>query len=206
MLITVSGMVGSGKSTTAAVIVEVLAATGLNPRYLRFRYLKLFGFARHTPGESKPGGEAPPTTRVRGSGFALRRLTAARTIGYAARILAFRLSGVGTPSRCDVLDRYFYDNFVHYELNSRRERLYASVLRRLIPTPDVSILLVASDRTISTRRSHYAPEYLVTVARRYEALPNVFPHLIRVSTDPGGLADQRIRQVVQALMDGTRRS
>lgn len=131
----------------------------------------------------------------------LRRLTAAVTAGYAVRILAFRLSGVGAGSRCDVLDRYFYDNFVHYELTSRRERLYARFLRRLIPAPDAAILLLASDRAIAERRRKYAHEYLVTVAKRYEELTGLFPHLVCIRTDAGGSTSEEIRRAMQPLID-----
>jgi hypothetical protein len=93
------------------------------------------------------------------------------------------MSGIGRASQCDVIDRYFYDNFVHYELRTRRERLYATVLRRLIPTPDIALVLVASDDTISARRPAYAREYITAVGTRYRDLPRMFPHLISVRTD-----------------------
>ena len=198
MLITISGMVGSGKSTTASAITSRLREVGLSPRYLRFRYLGLFGFTKPAADARRaPGADSEP--RPRGAGFALRRLTVALTVGYAARIVAFRLSAVGRPQQCDIIDRYFYDNLVHYELRTRRERAYAAILARLIPRPDLAILVVASDPTIAARRPQYAPEYLTTVARRYEQLPTLFPHIVRISTDSGNAAEDSIRRLVQAL-------
>jgi hypothetical protein len=205
MLITISGMVGSGKSTTAELIGELLGGRGLQPRYLRFRYLKLFGFDRKPTTSSTRGPDHADTTR-RAAGFALRRLTAARTVGYAARIVAFRFSGIGSGSRCDVLDRYFYDNFSHYELTTRRERLYARLLRPLIPVPDLAILLVASDRTIAARRRNYAEEYVVAAGRRYQELPELFPNLVRVSTDPGNSAEEDVRRALQIAIGRARPS
>jgi len=201
MLITVSGMVGSGKSTTAASVVDLLATAGLKPRYLRFRYLQLFGFRRIA--RSRPTSVGTDReVQQRGTGFALRRLTAILTAGYAVRVVAFWFSGIGRASRCDVLDRYFYDSFVHYELTSVRERLYMGLLRRLMPRPDLAILLVASDSTILTRRGNYAVEYVGTIGRRYADLRTFFPNLICVSTDPHRMADAETRRIVQTLIDG----
>jgi thymidylate kinase len=199
VLITISGMVGSGKSTTAATVADLLVAAGLTPRYLRFRYLRLCGFAR--PQRAESGKPAPADAKkARAEGFALRPLTAALTAGYAVRILAFRLSGIGRGARCDVLDRYFYDNLVHYALRSRRERVYAAILRRLIPAPDLAILVVASDETIGCRRSNYAREYIVSAGRRYRELPDLFPRLTTIRTDPESSPDEAIRNAVQRLL------
>ena len=207
MLITVSGMVGSGKSTASAIVAEVLAKDDLPPRQLRFRYLKLFGFNRPKQhGASGQRTEAATARIVRGKGFTPRRLTALLTIGYAVRILAFRFSSVGAASRCDILDRYFYDNLAHYDLTPRRARLFAHALRRLIPVPDLAILLVASDETISMRRPEYAPHYVAMVGRGYRALPELFPHLVTIDTDPGKSGNEDIRRVARILRNRDRMS
>ncbi len=201
MLISISGMVGSGKSTAAAFIVEQLAEAGLQPQYLRFRYLKLFAFPR--PGRTGPpreDGAQGKRTEIRASTFALRRLTASRALGYAARIIAFRFSGVGAGSRCDVLDRYFYDNFVQYKLTGPIERIYVRVLRGLIPKPDVAILLLASPETLSRRRPNYARDYLVLASGRYGKLAGVFPNLVTVSTDPGRSPNDELQRVIRACI------
>lgn len=205
MMISISGMVGSGKSTAAALIVDRLAKAGLQPQYLRFRYLKLFAFPR--PGRKGPpreDGAQGQRTEVRASSFALRRLTAARALGYAARIIAFRFSGVGAGSRCDVLDRYFYDNFVQYKLTGPMERLYARVLRGLIPTPDLAIVLLASPETLAARRQNYAREYLVLASGRYAKLAGRFPNIVTVSTDPGRSGNDHIERLIQTCISRAR--
>lgn len=198
MLITISGMVGSGKSTTAAAAVKYLEEAGHRPSYVRFRYLKIFGFSRpERPQQRERATEgAAPETLVRGKRFAIRRLTAARTAGYLVRILAFRMSGTSELRGCAVVDRYFYDNFIQYRLQSRVERLYLAVLRRLIPVPDVALLLVARDETISARRPNYDPRYVQAAGRRYRELPQLFPNLLRIDTDPGTDPNEAIRRAL----------
>jgi hypothetical protein len=201
MLITISGGVGSGKTTTAGTVVDLLTEAGLKPRYLRFRHLKLFGLASPVKRPVEQRAALPGIERKRAEGFSLRSLTAPLMVGYAARIVAFRLSRIGAGSRCDVVNRYFYDNLVQYRLDSRRERIYVSVLRHLIPKPDLAILLVASDETVSIRRANYAQEYVVLSGSRYRELPALFPELAPISTDPGSGADEEIRRLVRTLSD-----
>ena len=183
MLITVSGMVGSGKSTSVRRIERVLEACGADATFMRFRSLGIFASGQtESPKRPKPSRAAtPPGTRWRG--FRPRRLTARLTCGYILRVLAFRLRRIGRSSGYTVLDRYFYDSFVHYKLTTPRERLYLRILGRLIPRPDLAILLIASPVTIAARRPEYAGEYVVAATAGYERLKVVFPHLIAIRTD-----------------------
>jgi hypothetical protein len=135
----------------------------------------------------------------------LRSLSLVRAAGYAVRIVAFRLSRVGSASRCDVLDRYFYDNLVQYGLTSAVERGCVWLLRRLIPRPALAILVVASDETIAIRRGNYAPEYVLVAGRQYRELPRWFPELVTIHTDTGRDADEQVRRVVQQLVERTQR-
>jgi thymidylate kinase len=206
MLITLSGSVGSGKTTAADAVVNLLSDAGFRPRRLRFRYLRLPGFAN--PGRRDPAAAEAGTateTNIRHKAFRLRRLTATRTMAYGVRILAFRLSRIGAAATCDVLDRYFYDNLVQYSLSSWRERVYARALGRLIPVPDLAIVLIAADDTIAARRRNYAREYVTVVGHQYRELTRLFPHLKKIRTDQGD-ATEEIRQLVQTVIDRVRTS
>ena len=200
MLITISGMVGSGKSTTAAVVSSYLEQAGHRPSYVRFRYLNLLGFSRpqRQPERTRSSNGSIPEV-VRGQRFTIRRLTAVRAAGYLVRILAFRISGTNELRGCAVVDRYFYDNFVQYKLQSRLERLYFAILRRLIPRPDVALLLVARDDTIAARRRNYDARYVEQAGRQYRELPKLFPNLIRIETDPDVDSSAAIRRVLSEL-------
>lgn len=198
-------MVGSGKSTTATVVSRYLEEAGHRPSYVRFRYLKVLGFSRpRRPAEPTRSSEAPAREVMRGKGFAIRRLTAVRAAGYLVRILAFRMSSTNELRGCAVVDRYFYDNFIQYQLQSRQERLYVAVLRRLIPQPDLALLLVARDDTISARRRNYDARYVEQAGRQYRELPKLFPNLVRIETDPDADSNEAIRRALSDL-PGVRR-
>lgn len=197
MLITLSGMVGSGKSTASKRVVELLEGAGIECRYLRFRSLGLFGFRARPPGHfaARKGTASPDGPRW--TGFQPRTLSARVACGYAARIIAFRLFAPPTSTRtCNVLDRFFYDSFVHYKLNTRPERFYAAVLRRIMPAPDLAILLVASSETITERRPEYDADYVSVAGRGYERLRTQFPELVAVCTDSGQRSLERLDALV----------
>jgi hypothetical protein len=194
VLITISGMAGSGKTTAAKHIMGLCEHAGIEAQYLRFRHLPCFSL-RHwvtkRPDVSSLPSSQPAGQAARWTGYRSRSLTAPITVGYAARILAFRLwrSRHRSPG-WEVSNRYFSDSLAHYQLASVAGRIYCRILRWLIPVPDVAILLVASERTISIRRPNYSAEYVSNVARGHRNLRIQFPELIEICTDGGhdGLA------------------
>ena len=103
-----------------------------------------------------------------------------------------------------ILNRYFYDLFVHLRLSRPAERAYFSVLRRLIPLPGLAILVTASPATIQARRPSYAPEYLRGTWEAYHALTTRFPELVVLVTEPGEDVGARLRVLLNGLTPGER--
>jgi thymidylate kinase len=197
MLITVSGIVGSGKTTVARHIVGELESRGASVSYRRFQSLpcfKLFHRSFYVASSHASQPDVPsPTPTARGVGHQRRILTARATLTYVARILAFRiLRSMWPRNQWQVCNRYFYDYLAHYRLGSRRERLYLTLIRSLIPRPDLAILLVAPSETISQRRPLYAPEYISNVGHGYDSVCGRFPELVEVCTDGSVPATDRI--------------
>jgi hypothetical protein len=100
-----------------------------------------------------------------------------------------------------VLDRYFYDSFVHFTLSSARERLYLAALRWLIPVPDIALVLIASDHTIARRRPDYAPEYVSAAGDKYRTLRTHFPELIEVSADDAETVLDQLTTLVRGRLN-----
>ena len=99
MLVTVSGLVGSGKSTAVARIVQLLRQEGFGDVDVwNFRSLPCFG--RNGEGEGRRTFDLTQdrwsnSSEKRGHGYSRQRLTASRAIGYIARSVAFRIYCLG---------------------------------------------------------------------------------------------------------------
>lgn len=197
MLVTVSGMVGSGKSTTATHVVSLLRKGGhLTAEAWNFRALPCFQWRQRTARRSEPGkDEAAAISPMRWTGYRLRRLTFTVTAGYAVRMLAFRLYRRRHGAGPHVCNRFFYDSIAHYELRTPLERLWLRLLRWTMPRPDLAILMTASPSTIRSRRPTYSDEYLQAVWRAYHTLPQHFPELVVVSTDNHSASSEILRLV-----------
>lgn len=195
--ISVSGIVGSGKTTVATHVVDWFGRQGVQAEQRRFQSLPCFRLL--SPRSVPTAGRAPKQPRWRG--YRPRALTLRELIGYVARILAFRLyRSWGANKRVQVFNRYFYDNLVHYAMATRRERIYARILDWLLPRPDVAFLLLAAPETIEARRSQYAAEYLFHVAEAYDKLRRRFPELVPISTDPGESTLERVEATLTAQL------
>lgn len=205
MFISVSGMVGAGKTTVANAIADSLRASGLEATTWRFQSLPCFTLLRrslhpsaHQPRTSAEDGKAGPAT-VRGAGYRRNRLTLSRTLVYLVRILAFRAYMLlWRRGEWRVFNRYFYDLFAHLDLTRRAERRYFALLQALVPIPDLAIVTVAELETVARRRPNYSSEYLREVAAAYRRLQRDVPGLVEIRTDPG---DPGVEQVDALLAE-----
>jgi thymidylate kinase len=134
------------------------------------------------------------------------KLTLARTIGYLWRIAVLRI--FLTTQLCRkivIIDRFFYDSFVHYSLTSRRERFYLMILKKALPVPSLALMLIARPRAILQRRPHYDREYVYQLYRHYKQITREFSHLIVVKTDSfknlAAIITQYLRQAVAGRGD-----
>ena len=194
MLITFSGIVGSGKSTNAKTAHRSLRKMRYPAAYFRFRFLdwrKIFqplqfdrkkapAAARHSPGTSKQAPQSAHELRKQNTTV----LTFARFLVYLWRILMFRaFVSLRLRRAIGICDRFFYDSFVHYHLTRKRERFYFRILKRILPTPDLALMFVAQPKNIIERRRHYDPEYLLRLSGRYATIIREFPNITVIHTD-----------------------
>jgi len=205
VLVTVSGMVGSGKSTVVEQIAAALEGQGLEAAQWRFQRLPCITLRPGRPRSNTPK-TTTPSAGERGRGYRRHQLTATSALGHLVRILAFRLFRLWPPRpACAIANRYFYDSFVHFDLTRRRTRLYAGLLSKLVPRPDLAILLVASPQTIAARRPQYSEDYIAHVHQAYGGLRQCFPDLMEVSSDPGQPTLERAEAAVLATLARSRR-
>src|SRR5262245_25411877 len=129
MLITFSGIVGSGKSRGAKQVLALLTAWGYTPYYLRFRFIRwrhLFFSPVEKPWQKHHALsplEAPPipanSDMPKRACSIGKRLSFLRFLGYWLLIMRFRLVMAIHFRKClVVLSRYFYDSLVYFDVST----------------------------------------------------------------------------------------
>ena len=195
VLVTVSGMVGSGKTTAAQQVMSVFRRHGVEATYWRFQRLPCVSLRFRGAQEPQRSPSAP---RTRPQVYKQQPLTLTRALGYAARIVAFQVYRrlPGAP-RVAVTNRYFYDNLVHYSQDSTMSRVYGRILAGMIPKPALSLLLVASPATLAERRPGYSLDYIRDADAAYRRFGARVPELLIISSEPGEETLQRVETAVQ---------
>jgi thymidylate kinase len=205
MLVTVSGPVGSGKSTIVEQILDFARTQGRHASYWRFQTLPCFRLLRRRePVETdpEPGSPAP-----RGAGYGRRPLGVRAATLLIVRMLAFGVyRRLHRRDQWFVCNRYFYDNLVHFEMTTHRSRMYASLLRWCVPRPDVAFLVGAPVPVIASRRPGYAEEYLTSTTEAYGRLRGDFPQLIDVSGQDLAAARAVIEAACAKIVPGSLRT
>jgi thymidylate kinase len=188
MLITFSGIVGSGKSTNAKHVFKLLQKQGYPAVYIRFRFLtwrKIFQPLSAKKKNTMARGKAQPQAQDK----PLRcqpmvPLTLIRCLGYLWRTLIFRVFAlIRLRQKIAIVDRFYYDSFTHYQLTSRAVRLYLWILKKAMPVPDLALMLIAEPKAILKRRPHYDAGYVRELFLNYTQVAREFPDLVVIKTD-----------------------
>ena len=208
MLITFSGMVGSGKTTNAKKTLRLLRELGYQPHYLRFRFITWRSLLRSPapkPWQPSPQkkrtvqtASAEPHPRALDAG---RQLTLPVVFGFLVRILRFRLFIFLHHRRhLVVLNRYFYDSFAHFCAASSKEKKYLRLLLSLLPGPDLAFLLVLRPETAHRRRPAYSLDELQELSQNVHALQAVAGNLAVIATDDLSAVDRQVEERVKATV------
>lgn len=172
LLISFSGMDGSGKTTQIAGLLEALEAAGLTTAPLAFwdnvvvaaKYRE--GFVHRVfKSERGIGSPGKPVSRrdknVRGWHVSL-----ARHLLYLLDAIHLRvvIARERRRSRVQVIvfDRYIYDELVNLNLRNPLSRVFVKFVQRLVPKPGVAYLLDADPAAAYARK----PEYPVAFMRQ----------------------------------------
>ena len=186
LLISFSGMDGSGKSTQIENLRSALHAAGLNTHLLAFwdnvvvgvRYRE--GFV-HKVYKSERGIGAPgkPVNR-RDKNMRGWHLTLARHFLYL--LDALNLCRVVAQERkrgtdVIILDRYIYDELSNLKLANPFTRAFVRALHAVVPKPDVAYLLDADPIGAYERKPEYPLEFMKKCRQAYFQLANLLENL-----------------------------
>lgn len=177
LLISFSGVDGSGKSTQIENLRSALHAAGLTTTLLAFwdnvvvgvKYRE--GFV-HKVYKSERGIGAPgkPVNR-RDKNVRAWYLTAARHFLYFidALNLARVVARERRRSNVDViiLDRYIYDELSNLNLGNSLSRSFIRVVQAFVPRPDIAYLLDADPDAAYLRKPEYPVEFMKKCRRAY---------------------------------------
>ena len=173
ILLTFSGVDGSGKSTIAEKAVQYLAEKGKNPSlvevYASSIFLNMGRVLGKISGKAKGAMEERMSSNEKGGGF-IRIL---RVLCFFLDILIFRmrLFILNIKGVSPVCDRYLYDTLVHLRyLKALGEGMYKSFLK-FIPEPDMTVVLsLNADLAMGREMQHDNIGYYEEKAALYKDL------------------------------------
>ncbi|HKR97528.1 MAG TPA: thymidylate kinase [Candidatus Angelobacter sp.] len=182
LLISFSGVDGSGKSTQIENLCSALRAAGLKTTLLAFwdnvvvgvKYRE--GFV-HKVYKSERGIGAPgkPVNR-RDKNMRGWHLTLARHFLYLLDALNLRrVVARAKKSGVDVviLDRYIYDELSNLNLGNSFSRAFVKLVHGFVPRPDVAYLLDADPVAAYARKPEYPVEFMKKCRRAYFELASL---------------------------------
>src|SRR5436305_6630387 len=178
ILVSFSGVDGSGKSTQIENLRAQLEARGLRTRLLAFWDNVVVGcgvregFVHKAYGSQRGVGAPGKPVERRDKNVRRWYLTLLRYILYFAD--ALHLAWVARARRrdCDVLifDRYIYDELANLPLASRLTRWYVRLITALVPRPNIAYLLDADPDAARERKPEYPVEFMRQCRRAYKDL------------------------------------
>ena len=169
IVITFSGLVGTGKSVCSKYVSSELTKQGFPVYYVRFRKLSLSSFfakKKRLVGfqfKEKKTGEPAAGAPQRFTGFELRSPIAFLPFAlyFLWKSYMFQIL-VKTRYRRDIViaDRYVYDHFAHFKLAEKGHPGIYRLFEKCLPRPNLPFILYADFETVRTARPNYCESYI----------------------------------------------
>lgn len=207
LLVSFSGVDGSGKSTQIENLRRALHTAGLSTRLLAFwdnvvvgvKYRE--GFV-HTVYKSERGIGSPgkPVNR-RDKNMRGWHLTTARHVLYL--LDACNLRRIVARERKNgpdviILDRYIYDELSNLNLANPFSRAFVKFVHTFVPKPDIAYLLDADPAAARARKPEYPIDFMERCRRAYIRLANLLGTMTII---PALSLPETKRAVLQAAED-----
>jgi thymidylate kinase len=209
LVVSFSGLDGSGKTTQIETLRQVIAQQGLSDTLITFwddvvvakRYRE--GFVHKVFGSEQGIGEPGHPVERRDKNVKAGYLTVVRHLLYLAdavhlRIVLSRARNSG--AHVIVTDRYLFDELANLPLENRFSALYARLLARIAPRPHLAFLLDADPELARARKPEYPIDFMRQSRRSYFRLS----HLLGNITIVPPLALEDAKSVVLACFQQVR--
>jgi thymidylate kinase len=211
LLISFSGLDGSGKTTQIDHTRATLAALGLRDTLLAFwdnvvvgcRYRE--GFVHKVYGsEIGVGAPGKPVNR-RDKNVRKWYLSLARHGLYfldALHLVWVVSQAMRSGADVVILDRYIYDELANLPLGNPLTRLYVRLVNAFVPRPDIAFLLDADPVAANARKPEYPVDFMRENRARYFALVKLLGNMTVIPPLPLEEAKQAVLQALLAKFGG----
>jgi thymidylate kinase len=212
MVVSFSGLDGSGKTTQIEALRRLAIQLGLSTTLVTYwddvvvgaRYRE--NFVHKVLGSEKGVGAPGRPVERRDKNVRAGYLTLMRHLLYLAdavhlRVVLSRVRRSGAS--VIIVDRYIDDELANLPLENRFSSLYARLVARLAPRPNIAFLLDAVPELARARKPEYSVEFLCQSRRSYFCLAHILGDMTIVP--PVGLEEaqrmvlERFSQAVEAL-------
>jgi thymidylate kinase len=201
LLVSFSGLDGSGKSTHIETLCSVLAERGYRTHLLTFwdnvvvlsRYRE--GFVHKVYGSERGIGAPGKPVERRDKNVRRWYLSLARHCLYF--LDALHLTWVIARARRSgadviVMDRYIYDEWANLPLKNPLTRAYIHAVNAFVPPPDVAYLLDADPVAARERKPEYPVEFMQKCRTAYKQLAMMLGTITLVPAVDLPLAKQHV--------------
>jgi thymidylate kinase len=206
ILVSFSGVDGSGKSTQIDNLRSMIDALGMRSDLLAFwdnvvvgtRYRE--GFVHKVYGSEKGIGAPDKPVNRRDKNVRKWYLSLVRHGLYLMDAIHLRMV-VGRARRAGadvvIMDRYIYDEFANLPLDNAFTRAFIRLVNAFIPKPDIAYLLDADPEAARARKPEYPLDFLHKCRRAYFRLAVILGYMTIIPPLP--LTDAK-REVENAFL------